>query len=288
MLYIVVHHGIVHGLGLTSLSNKFNSILLFEPTDYPLILLVNSLCIVGVNCFIIISGYYKINLSRRKIISIFSILLFYSIILNIIPALYLHKYNNAISGLLFLSHSPYWFIIDYIFLMFFAPLLNMMFDSMSKRYIYTLLIVMTIISIYFGFLWNNKVNDNGYTFFQFIYMYCIGRYLRNIKLSTIVSFSIYLICSMLTTVIMYWLIKRGAFELAWKMTYYNNPLIIISSIGLFYVFSNRTFYSKKLNFIAKSALAVYIVQSSTLISKIYYTIIAESWQDKFNMGGVYC
>lgn len=80
MLLIVVHHGIVHGLGLTALSPKFNSVLLFNPENSPIILLVNALCIVGVNCFILISGYYGIRFSKKKLWYLISILLFYSIV----------------------------------------------------------------------------------------------------------------------------------------------------------------------------------------------------------------
>lgn len=286
MLLIVVHHGIVHGLGLTSLSAKFNSVILFEPTDHPFILLVNSLCIVGVNCFIIISGYYKITLSKKKFFYITSLCLFYTLILNVIPELCNKNYHEAIKHLMFLSHSSYWFVIDYIFLMFFAPLLNIMFEKMDQRYIAILLIAMTIMSVYFGFIWNHKVNDDGYSFFQFIFLYSIGRYLKKIKLSTVFAISIYLGCSTLTTMLMCILIKGGFHEMAWKMTYYNNPLIILSAIGLFFVFNNFSFYSRTINYIAKSALAIYLIQSSSSIAKLYYSLVADLWNNKYVNGGI--
>lgn len=184
MCLIVIHHGIVHGLGLTALSPKFNSVLLFNPQNSPIILFINGLCIVGVNCFILISGYYGIRFSKKKLWYLISILLFYSILFNVIPAIIQHNYREAIKYLFFLSNSPYWFVIDYLFLLFFAPMLNMMFESMNRRYITSLIVVMTIMSIYFGFIWQHKVNENGYQFFQFIYLYCLGKFLRNYKLST--------------------------------------------------------------------------------------------------------
>lgn len=88
---------------------------------------------------------------------------------------------------------------------------------------------------------------------------------------------------------MFALIKSGFNGFAWRMTYYNNPLIILSAIGLFYVFHNISFYSKTLNYIAKSALAIYLVQSSIFVSKWYYSTIANFVvSDKYNLsnGGI--
>lgn len=73
--------------------------------------------------------------------------------------------------------------------------------------------------------------------------------------------------------------------MAWKMTYYNNPLIILSAVGLFFVFNNFSFYSKTINYIAKSALAIYLIQSSSSIAKLYYSLVADLWENNKSVNG---
>lgn len=102
----------------------------------------------------------------------------------------------------------------------------------------------------------------------------MGKFLKGYKLSTQLAMLLYISCSIFTAFGMFVLIKRGLNVMACRMTYYNNPLIILSAIGRFYVSHNISFYSKAINYIAKSALAIYLVQSSVFVSKWYYNTIA--------------
>lgn len=132
-----------------------------------------------------------------------------------------------------------------------------------------------IISCYFGFIWRHEVNTNGYTLMQFILMYCLGRYIATFKIQFTNRAAIltYLLGSLCCAFVAYgfWTIDKP--ELSWRITHYNNPCIIISAIGLFMLFKNLTLCSKTINYWAKSALAIYLIQSSPLIGqKMYDTI----------------
>ena len=231
---------------------------------------INAMCICAVNCFILISGYFKIKVSPSKYFYIIFSLLIYAILLTIIPYIIQGSYNKAIRYSLFLSHSTYWFVIDYLFLMVFAPMINLYYDkaAYSKRKI--LLLGLLIISCYFGFIWNHKANTNGYTIIQFITMYCIGRELRirDYNKSTLTSLIIYLSSAALIAFSGYMLWAYSLNELAWKITSYNNPFVILEAIGLFLLFKNINIYSRIINILALSSFGIYLFQESYLIKRV--------------------
>lgn len=282
MLMICIHHCIVHGLGLQSLTGGTPDHVLLAEGQIIYADVLNSFCICAVNCFILISGYYSIRTSARKIIFILLTILFYSIPFNIIPA-FMHasdtgNWNEALLSLLFISRPPtYWFVADYLFLMILAPMLNLMFEKFSISNVKLTLLGLLIISCYFGFIWGHSANHTGYTLMQFILMYCIGRYINitNWKLTKGKALLTYFISSLLIATAMWTCQSAGKFGLSWRLTYYNDPLLILSAIALFIFFKNINFQSLFINNIAKSAFAVYLLESSTLISDIVYMIVGQ-------------
>lgn len=286
MFIIVIGHCIIHGLGLYGVSPNSDTELLLKGNDVLPAMMVYGFCTCAVNCFVFISGYYGIRLTRIKFVALLFSLIFYQIIFNIIPSV-IERCQSNLSNLLFLSNSPYWFIIDYLFLMVFAPLLNNLFSKMSKRYSIIVLSCLLIASCYFGFLWNHPVNTNGYTLFQFFLMYCLGRFVRlynfNLKKSFVASS--YIVISCCLGLLMYYCYLNDISKFVWRICYYNNPLVIINGICLFFIFKDVKFENNLINYFAKSALAIYLVQSSTWISKMMYGKIAEAYLNRDEMGG---
>lgn len=291
MVMIIIHHCIAHGLALAGLDPEFHYSMDLPEKWTGGFMLINCLCICAVNCFVLISGYFGIHTNKKKVFYLVFALIFYTIIFNVFPNIVLGKYFKAIKYSLFLSHSNYWFVIDYLFLMVFAPMINMAFDKMSKCYINIFIIGLIVISVYFGFVWGHAANKNGYTLLQFILMYCIGRFIaqRKYSLQQSKSIALYLVCSLICGFLMWGLWSAGYPLLSWRMTYYNNPFIILSSIGLFLCFKDYTFVSKRINTIAQSAFGIYLFQSSAFIGRTMYTEI-HKLQEYFELkigGGYY-
>lgn len=276
MVMICMHHCIVHGLGLAGLSNIFNYDIKILDEQMLITNIFNSLCIPAVNCFILISGYFSIKTGYRKILLFIFTIFFYSLPLNIVPELIKHteakEYLNAMCDPLFLSHSPYWFVTNYLFLMILSPLLNLVFEKLKISEIRTIIIGIAIMSCWFGFIWQHNVNETGYTLMQFILMYCIGRYIKcfNLIMSSKKAMITWVICSLIVAILMWTLWSHDKFNLAWRMTFYNNPLVIMASIGLFFLFRNFHFQSNTINKISKSTFAIYLFESSIFISAFIY------------------
>lgn len=275
MFLIIIHHSIVFGMGLTGLSWENSLPMYFSEWEKPIATLVNCLCICAVNCFVLISGYFSIKLNLKKITSLIITVLTYTFFFCSLYYLVIGNIKGAIANMLIFSHPTYWFINAYIYLSMIAPLINLMFKKMSHNFQISFVLFLLFVSCYLGFIWHNSLNLNGYNLFQFIFMYSIGGYLRYhpFKISKFKAILLYVCPSVLNGLIMYGLWQFGYLERTWFMTSYNNPLIILAAIGLFMFFSKLHLESKKINKLASSALAIYMVQSSPLCGEYYYKFI---------------
>lgn len=276
MLFIVVHHGITHGLGLDGFSEWGGVNLINNQQDMLLVSIINSCLIFSVNAFVLISGYFTINLRLEKIFRFLLPLFVYSLFLTTIPAVVNNEYRVALKSLFFLSHSPYWFILDYLFLMVIAPFLNQGYTTLNKEKSIVTIILLLIVNCYFGFTWGDKVNNNGYSLMQFVLMYIIGRHIRlfQFQIAKSKAFLGYLCSSIFNGLLFYVCVNIGSESVAWKLTYYNNPFVIASSVFFFFYFINVQISSKFVNYLSSSALAIYLIQNTNLISRIYYESVA--------------
>ncbi len=280
MFLIVVHHCIVHGLNLVSLEwDDVESVLL--PADMLLFCEANSFCIIGVNVFVLISGYFGLKPTSEKILKLLLSIAFYALIFNVGYNFVIGDYKHTVSNLFIFSHGRYWFMTDYFFLMCFTPLINGAFEWMSKQRITLFVILLLVISCYFGFVWQHSVNTNGYSLFQFIMLYTIGKYIRtyDIKMKKIYSILTYVICSLICGTGMYLLYRLGFNHLAWRITNYNNFLVITSAVAVLLLFKNLEFNSVLINKIAQSSLAIYLFQSSVAMSALLYPLIKNIYRD---------
>lgn len=78
MTLIVVHHSIIHGLGFSGYGIVKPVIL--GSHLIPFALIIDCVCICAVNCFILISGYFSINLRLKKFLLLSVTLFVYSYI----------------------------------------------------------------------------------------------------------------------------------------------------------------------------------------------------------------
>ena len=229
--------------------------------------ILTGLAYVGVNCFVLISGYYGIKLKLRSALNIYLICAIYALI-----GYLLHLYIDGVHvgmGLLYhsvfcISHSKLWFVKCYVGLMLLSPLLNAAIQSMLQQTYKWVLVLLTILNVYLGFLWQDAVfNAQGYTIANFVYIYLIGGYISRyvdmawMRKHRLSNTGIYLITSLL------WagsIILQRYIETPWDEWGYNNPFTLIGAISFFMLFlAMPKFYNKWVNWLATGAFAVYLV-----------------------------
>lgn len=288
MYFIVIHHLLTHAFNWI-LGYNFETVI----SSYALIATtINSFFFISVNCFILISGYFSIKLKFDKIFHIYLICVFYSSI-----CYFFHLFNDhQIIGRTFIYQSilvisntkDWWFIQSYFFLCLFSPLLNRAILNVNKMEHLTMLLLLTIVNVYFGFLWQNPINNNGYNLMNFIYLYLIGSYLKNYipsinlrknRFLYLGSYAILIFLFFSSLLINLFLLKSDfLIKRSWL---YNNPLILLGSIFFFLFFLSFELRNKIINGIATSVFAIYLLHENQYIAPIIYSFIKGLLHYKF-------
>lgn len=242
-----------------------------------------ALAIVGVNVFVLISGYFGIRLRIKGIASLLFQAAFYTIgIYLTLVALGLEPFQTKafIRTLYPLDRSKEWFLPTYLSLMIFTPFLNAFVQKQDERGLRHYLIFFYSLSILFGFLSDQLDVKNGYSLFSFCEIYLLGRYFRlypetinRYKTSTLVS--IYFGVSFAQSLALFaYGYTSGqpivANALTGKFLSYASPINILTASALFLSFSRLKIESRAINWIASSTFAVYLIHcNGRLIG--YYT-----------------
>lgn len=280
MILIVYHHAITHGLGLDSFAPWSNNSLIIKDEEMNLYLLMNNLAVYAVNTFVIISGYFSIRSSWKKARNLLLMVLFYTLLFTTLPSILRQDYTNALFSLLIVSHTPYWFITDYLILMLFAPLLNKTYDEFDEKTMKCFTFVIIFIALYLGWLWGNNIDTSGYNFFHFIVLYGIGRAISKQWINISFRLALIVFCGSiaLNTILGSYLYYTGYYDAIWRTFYYSNPLIVLSATMLIMIVKEARFYSRTVNYLAASSLGIYLFQNTDYISHEFYNGVARLYR----------
>ncbi len=148
------------------------------------VLLMN-MSIVAVNCFILISGYFKINPSWKGILRLYAQIAFYVVLLTVIgmPWGAVDLKISLLHMFFPLSHSGMWFMTAYFALFLLAPILNAAFEKANRIEQRLWMLALILVDVYIGYMHQApEITQNGYHIVHFITLYFIGRYISTTKL----------------------------------------------------------------------------------------------------------
>lgn len=281
MFFIICHHLIVHSLHCAYYPSQ-RSELRFDITTMALVFL-NTLFIVSVNCYILISGFYGIKPNTKKLCSLLSLCVFYSLLGYLFYAIINDEFSvkEILYSFLPFSHTRgLWFVGAYFALFLTAPLLNAAANYLNEQKIQEWIIALAglaVITFYLGYIWRTGPNSDGYNVFHFLFLYMIGRFLNKNK-SVLVNYKykylfIYVACAILTFLLAIYIAKstndtNKVFYIAWR---YNSPFIVTSSIAFFLFFASLKIKSHVINTIAASTFSVYLIHENVYLRNYLYT-----------------
>lgn len=252
-----------------------------EGIDTVLVYGLESISIIGVNVFVLISGYFSIRLKVKNIVNLLYICFFYMTLLNVLR---LATDTMELKYLFFISQSN-WFIPRYIGLMILSPVLNAFCDNAEKKTFQYVVIGISLFSCYWGFLMHSWWPDfhYGYSLIHFCILYLIARYFKLHDFGIFNTFNCflgYISCSLILTAIAYLLAIEGIKEsMIWRIYDYNNPVVLVSSICFFISFAKLNIPSNMIiNLAAQSTLSVLLLHSHKVLSvyiKGFYRYLKE-------------
>lgn len=245
--------------------------------------LLESLCIVAVNVYVLISGYFlsESAFSWKRVIRVIAQTLFYTVLIPPVLALFgalsfsevfniYHIWNSIFP----VQSGHYWFVTAYVVLMLFAPALNAAVQKLEQKQLLQVLgglllffcIGKTLSPLQF-------VTDRyGYDFGWFMVLYLIGGYIRRYGIGFFKNarrgWAVYLGSAAVTAVaelVLTFLCKKGvSLTYYWSVPFHYNFLFCLTgALGLFFAFSHMHIKEGKaanvIRFVSPAVFGVYLI-----------------------------
>lgn len=212
-----------------------------------------------VNCFLVITGWYGMTFKWKHVWTIWSIVAWIYVGLYILNSVLTHEFSifGFIARFIAIEYESY-YIQCYLMLLFLSPVLNSFITKYGKKILpYT--IAFWAIEILFDWLLKNKCLGfgHGYMLTHFVFLYILG------QTAFLFKDEIRRIFTSIRCIIIYCsgciIIGFSYFFISGELSFaYSNPVNVIMSFALFFLFERHTFYNKTINWIASSTLAVYV------------------------------
>ena len=261
IVMVLVCHANARVLGLPSRAEVFS-----VPAPSIARMLFGAMAVYGVNIFVMISGWFGIHAKPKGLAKLLFEVLF---LLRGIYAVFLLTGNatfnmHDIKVCLALT-DEYWFVMAYVGLYIFSPVLNAFVEKASKRELQLLLVGFYVFQCYY--CWASGTLDyfSGYGITFFFGLYLTARYFRlyPVRILSRHGGLVYVASlAVVTTVSVVALVLVGNWA---RMLRYDNPLVIVGAIGLLNAFSHLRFHSRLVNSLATACFAVYIIHFDPLV-----------------------
>jgi len=272
MAVVVLHFNFLpEGGGAASMATGANRYML---------LFLESICIVAVNVFLIISGYFSANKKSVNLIKpiqlliqliVFNLILY---LIQVIPAVGKKELNAR--GLIGAVVPANYYVIMYIAVLLLSPFLNVVINRLSKKglfilggWMFALFSVYPTLVDLLEDLMNVEMNGlntvfitgsgAGYTIVNFVMCYLLGAILSKLDLDKFrgsILFTVWIGCLI---VLMIW--RAVLPDTAWM---YCNPIVIIESLVLFMMFAKSKIKGRWICTIAPASFSCYLIHGTLL------------------------
>lgn len=227
--------------------------------------IIQSITCVGVDIFVLISGYFSIKPKVKSIVNLYTLLAFSYVFfycLNCSIGHELFALKGVARNLMAFSRKN-WFIQCYLFLMLLSPMINKFMDSLTgKKAVFFVGLFMGV-AFYFGCIHLSEYFyfNKGYSVTTLMLIYSVGRYIRLFGEKRMCSIrtkdllGMYLLSVLIISALMFSIVNAD------RWLSYCSPIVIISSSLLFLLFTRIKIQSRIVNWVGASCLSAYIVHT---------------------------
>lgn len=294
MIFIILWHVIGHGKIVENSQN---------PAVDTIFSFLKHVIIVHVNSFVLILGFfqYRSKVKTSKVISLIFQTLFYSIVIffTLYKLGFIDYLNFAIimNVLIPFSSIDYWFISSYLLTYVLSNYINIFLKSLSYKQLKKLIIICFVTFCIIPFITGMRfINNNGYNFYHFIFLYIVGVYLyryplkesflfRKISLKgyRLILLFIFFFCASYNF-FLYGFAVNHLYNNGQVFNYISNvillsqgsyasPLVIVQSICYFEFFRTLCIKSKIINFISSCVFGIYLFHENTYLRIHLYKLL---------------
>lgn len=255
---------------------------------------LESLSIVAVNSFVLLSGYFLVTaeFKSRKIVQLIGQVLFYAMlipvvlaVIGILPVQEMNVYT-VFPDVFPIQTEHYWFATYYVFLYLFTPILNRAIKTMNQRQLkISVFLLLLVFSIPKSILpLEIPIDRKGYDLIWFICVYFVAAYIRlyGIPFLEKMKISILLYAAMTVAIFLYICTlgflyqKTGLLEnQITEVLQYNHILNLTAAVAFFYIFRNinlqKGILSNSICAISPYAFGVYLLHEHQDIRYLWPT-----------------
>lgn len=261
---------------------------------------LEAFCIVAVNVYVLISGYFGSQSSFRltKVFSFIGQIYFYALLIPLVLKLLgmpVVMDSMGIYGIiqyvLPISSEHYWFATSYFYLLLLMPVLNYGVKKMTKKQLSVVLVL--LLAVFCGVKSicpiQLTMDKYGYDVLWFICLYLLGAwlscygdsamaYMKKKALSLYLGSSLAIGCM---TVALYLVLEKfsGAAYYYTVPFHYNFVFCLTGAVGLFFVFGNLSVKEGKgadcIRKISKYCFGVYLLHEHIDLRHYWYTVLGK-------------
>jgi len=268
----------------------------------------------AVNIFVIITGYFMVKMkfdikkAYKRVLRIYLIILFYSIVLYLLTFLLGPKYYTidgvkdselimVLKMIMPVTAQSWYFLSHYIMLCLLAPFVNIILQNIKKEDYHVLLAVTTFLMSIWFLLSDLRLFDEvvrvkffagiqeGKSVFSFLHIYIIGGYIRlhtprrekaNPKY-LLYALGCVIVNGFLTTIL------EDVLELQDMVLRYTNPIVILMAAWLLMYFKDLHFYSKIVNALGSTTIGIYAIHEFKYVREALWNMFDFKKVDCSNM-----
>lgn len=224
------------------------------------------LCVICVNVFILISGWFGIRPTLKGGLSLLFQVFFYHTLVTLFFLCIGETVTLKQFLLGFYFGWPYWFVMSYLILYALSPILNAFIESSTPKIYASVLIVFFLMEFIYGWVRNLAAFNSGYSTISFIGLYLLAQFVRR-HLHQLLSLGVYK-CFLLY--IFFSILPVGIYFLTGHYlgkTAYSSPFVILSSLFFFLAFNKMKISSNVINYLACSSFSIYLIHSHPFLFK---------------------
>ena len=228
------------------------------------------LCIISVNVFVFISGWFGIKANMKGALSLFFQVIFYHVLILFLLFFFGIDFsiNDFVIGFYF--GASYWFVVSYFILYIFTPVLNVFIKYSSLRTFFVVVVLFYLSQFIFDWIYSIPGAEfhSGYSALSFIGIYLLAQLLRRfeehlLKLGAKIYILFYFLFSLIP-VVLFLLTGSNLNTLD-----YTSIFVLLSSVSFFLLFNSFKFSSSLVNFLACSSFSIYLIHQHPLVIPFY-------------------
>ncbi len=278
MLLVLMVHASFKALDAPTMEDVLNS-----PISSFLRFLSESISIICVNVFILITGWFSIRPKVSRFCGLVFQVLFIAVFIYLCLLLLeeIEPWGVLDWIRLLLLRRELWFVSAYLVLYIISPILNAFVSSADRKTFKYVLLTFFVIQTIYGTSSKWSFFCSGYSPLSFVGLYLLARYMRiyHCRFCTLPKWydiSIYLCSTILITIMSMISVGYAGYD-GWLFYEYSSPMVIISSVCFFLFFTKLSFQNKAVNWVASSAFAVYLFHCDPSLFYPYYLLPIKSF-----------